>query len=261
MNELPENSMATSWMQSGRSLFADPLNWAWVLVAAAWGVLLLLAFTGQWHLFHLNGLATYFSISFALKLLIFLAAWQVMTIAMMLPSTLPFARLFIKVSSSQTNHHLVLLAFLAAYLAVWTGFALIAFVGDLGLQLLGQHKFHHQSDLILPIALIAAGLFQFSPLKEQCLYACRHPYSFLTHHYQQGAIAAWKLGIRHGLYCLGCCWALMLVMVSVGAGHLVWMLALTGVMTLERSWKHGRSLVPVVGASLVGIGSWLMMWR
>lgn len=178
---------------------------------------------------------------------------------MMLPSTLPFARLFVKVSNSQTHRHLVLLAFLVAYLGVWTGFALIAFVADLGLHLLMQHKLHDSPDLILSIALLIAGLFQFSPLKEQCLHACRHPYSFLTHHYQRGTIAAWQLGIRHGLYCLGCCWALMLVMVSVGVGHGLWMLGLTGVMTLERVWKHGRSLVPIVGIGLIGMGGWMMV--
>lgn len=254
----PENFKITTWIQRKRSSLADPLNWAWVLVTVAWGLLLFVAFTGQEHLFHWHGLAER-STPFAFKLLIALAAWQVMTIAMMLPSTLPFARLFVKISSSQTRHHLVLLAFLVAYLSVWTGFALVAFVADWGLHLLMQHKLHDSPDLILSITLLIAGLFQFSPLKEQCLHACRHPYSFLTHHYQRGTIAAWQLGIRHGLYCLGCCWALMLVMVSVGVGHWLWMLGLTGVMTLERVWKHGRSVVPIVGASLIGIGVWMMV--
>lgn len=267
MNGLPEHSTSVnrsvnytdiSWIQRGHSFLTDSLNWAWVLVTIAWGLLLFVASTGQWHLFHWHELADR-STPFTLKLLIALATWQVMTIAMMLPSTLPFARLFVKVSNSQTNPHLVLLTFLAAYLSVWTGFALIAFAADWGLHLLLQHNLHDSPDLILSIALLIAGLFQFSPLKEQCLHACRHPYSFLTHHYQRGTIAAWQLGIRHGLYCLGCCWALMLVMVSVGVGHWLWMLGLTGVMTVERVWKHGRSLVPAVGVSLIGLGVWIMV--
>lgn len=261
MNDLSNNSIMSHEKQSGRSFLTDPLNWAWLAVVTAWGFLLLLAFTGQWHLFHWDSTVEHASGPLVFKLLIFLAVWQIMTIAMMLPSTLPFARLFIKVSTSQTNYHLVLLTFLAAYLSIWTGFALVALVTDWGLHQMMSHTPHLLSDLALPIALLIAGLFQFSPLKEQCLHACRHPYSFLTHHYQRGTIAAWKLGLQHGLYCLGCCWALMLVMVSVGVGHVVWMLGLTGVMTLERVWKHGRSLVRLVGFSLIAASMGMMVWR
>jgi predicted metal-binding membrane protein len=99
--------------------------------------------------------------------------------------------------------------------------------------------------------MVLAGGFQFSSLKEQCLNACRHPFSFLTHHYQRGLQAAWNLGIRHGLYCLGCCWALMLVMFAVGVGHFSWMIVLTVVMTLERTWNRGRDIVPVVGVAFL----------
>ena len=225
----------------------------WGIVLVAWMLTILAAATGQEHWLHQDALIEHNSLSLLLKLLLFLSAWQVMTAAMMLPSTLPMVRLFAKVSREQAHPWLVLLTVLGAYAAVWTGFALIAFVGDIGLHQLVHHWpwLHHRPWIIAGLTLLLAGGFQFSSLKEQCLNACRHPLSFLTHHYQRGLPAAWNLGIRHGLYCLGCCWALMLVMFAVGTGHFTWMILLTVVMTLERTWKQGRELVPFVGVAFV----------
>jgi predicted metal-binding membrane protein len=105
--------------------------------------------------------------------------------------------------------------------------------------------------LIAGNVLIMAGTFQFSPLKERCLDACRTPMNFLWRYYGRGVKPAWILGIRHGLFCLGCCWALMLAMFAVGVGSVVWMAALTGVMTIEKSTRWGRRLVPWVGTILL----------
>src|SRR5690606_29214040 len=102
--------------------------------------------------------------------------------------------------------------------------------------------------------LLLAGGFQFSPLKEQCLSECRSPLGFLRRHYQRGLGAAWALGVRHGLFCLGCCWALMLVMFAVGVGSLVWMVGLTAVMVAEKTTRWGRRLAPVVGVALIALG-------
>src|SRR5919199_3331547 len=225
----------------------------WAVVFSAWVLTFLAAATGQEHWLHYKALSEHPSLSLPLNLLLFVAVWQVMTAAMMLPSTLPMVRLFAKASRGQSQPQLALLIFLAAYAAVWTGFALIAFVGDIGLHELVNHWqwLHHHPWIIAGSTLVLAGGFQFSGLKEQCLNACRHPFSFLTHHYQRGLQAAWNLGIRHGLYCLGCCWALMLVMFAVGVGHFTWMIVLTVVMTLERSWKRGRELSFVVGVAFM----------
>ncbi|MFB8787749.1 MAG: DUF2182 domain-containing protein [Potamolinea sp.] len=216
----------------------------WVIVVLSWVLTIMAAATGQDHILHHE------SLSLPLKLLVFLAAWQVMTAAMMLPSMLPMVRLFGKASSGQARPRLAMLIFLLAYATVWTGFALIAFIADIGLQQLIEYSswLHDRPWTVAGSTLLLAGGFQFSGLKEQCLRACRHPLSFLTHHYQRGLKAAWNLGIRHGLYCLGCCWALMLLMFAVGVGHFTWMIVLTAVMTLERTWQKGRELVPIVGA-------------
>ncbi len=246
----PQQSSALAVLNNALN---NDLLLVWAIVFLAWVLTILAAATGQDGWLHHQTRVEHNSFSLLLKLLLFVAAWQVMTAAMMLPSTLPMVRLFAKASRGQPQPQLALLTFLAAYASVWTGFALIAFAGDIGLHQLMHHWqwLHHHPWIIAGSTLLLAGGFQFSSLKEQCLTACRHPFSFLTHHYQRGLKAAWNLGTRHGLHCLGCCWALMLVMFAVGVGHFTWMIVLTVVMTLERTWKRGRELSFVVGVAFL----------
>ncbi len=186
-------------------------------------------------------------------LALFFAAWQIMTGAMMLPSSLPLVALFARTSRSQARPGLALAAFLAAYFVVWTGFSILALLGDAGLHRLVERWswLSERSWLIAGTILVLAGAFQFSSLKERCLDVCRAPLNFLLRYYQQGAGAAWALGLRHGLFCLGCCWALMLTMFAVGVGSLAWMAGLTGVMVIEKTARYGRRLAPIVGTVLL----------
>jgi predicted metal-binding membrane protein len=192
---------------------------------------------------------------------LFLAAWQVMTGAMMLPSSLPLIRLFTGASRNQEHPRLVLAFFVGAYFAVWTGFAFAALAVD-GVIHLTVDRWAWLEDrphLVAGSVLVLAGAFQFSPLKERCLDACRSPMGFLYQHYRRGPRAAWALGLRHGLFCLGCCWALMLVMFAVGIGSLAAMAALTGIMTIEKSFRWGRRLVPMVGIALITWGTGVLL--
>lgn len=222
----------------------------WSVIGVAWTILFLVCATGHIHLLHYS-IFQETAVSLLVKLLLFLLSWQVMTIAMMLPSSLPLMQLFAQILQKQESksHFSIFFVFLLAYLLIWSGFAVIAFLGAFGVHFLLNSGLYLQQNQITSIALILAGLFQFSELKEYCLKACRHPLSFLHHHYQRGLKGAWNLGIHHGLYCLGCCWALMLVMLVVGVGHLAWMLLLTGIMTIEKTQNWGQIL-----ASLVGVG-------
>ncbi|HEU4781715.1 MAG TPA: DUF2182 domain-containing protein, partial [Ktedonobacterales bacterium] len=103
-----------------------------------------------------------------------------------------------------------------------------------------------------------AGVFQFTALKEGCLAACRSPRSFFICYYRAGVASAWRLGLRHGLFCLGSCWALMLVMFGVGIGSLAWMAALAGVMTIEKAVPGGRWIGPLVGIAMLALAAlWL----
>lgn len=228
----------------------------WTVVAAAWGLTLVLALRGQGDLVSHHAILADRALPSARDALLFLVAWQVMTAAMMLPSSEPMVGLFARVSRRQARPRLALTAFLLAYFVVWTGFAVVALLGDVGLHALVERWrwLDQRPHLITGGVLLLAGAFQFSSLKERCLDACRNPLSFLWRYYGRGMRRASVLGIRHGLFCLGCCWALMLVMFAVGVGSLVWMAALTGVMAIEKSASWGRKFAPVIGIGLIAGG-------
>jgi predicted metal-binding membrane protein len=223
------------------------------VVAVAWMLALLLPLLGQTELLSHDAVLAGPTPPSIPALLLFLVAWQVMTGAMMLPSSLPLVGLFARASRSQARPGLAMTAFLAAYFAVWTGFAILALLGDAGLHRLVTHWswLADRPWMIAGSVLLLAGAFQFSPLKERCLDACRTPLNFLYRYYQQGIGAAWTLGLHHGVFCLGCCWALMLTMFAVGVGSLAWMAGLTGVMVIEKTARHGRQVAPLVGAALL----------
>ncbi len=229
----------------------------WGAVGLAWALALLAAATGHDRGLHHDAVIPRAGLPGFATVLLFLATWQVMTAAMMLPSSLPMVGLFAQASRGQARPGLALASFLAAYFAVWTGFALVALTGDAALHRLVDRSpwLHQRPWLIAGSVLLLAGAFQFSPLKERCLDACRTPVNFLWHHYGRGPAAAWMLGLRHGLFCLGCCWALMLTMFAVGVGSLTGMAALTGVMLIEKTARRGRRLVPLVGVALLAWGT------
>jgi predicted metal-binding membrane protein len=183
----------------------------------------------------------------------FLIAWQVMVAAMMLPSSLPLVRLFAQASAKQPRPRAAMAGFLGGYALIWTAFAALAFAFDIGVHATVDASPWLQShDWVLGAGVLAvAGAFQFSSLKYACLDKCRHPAQFMLRFYRRGAGGGFRLGARHGLFCLGCCWALMLVMFSVGVASLVAMAALTALMVYEKTQPRGRQVVPAAGATLV----------
>jgi predicted metal-binding membrane protein len=199
----------------------------------------------------------------AAAVLLFLAGWQVMTVAMMLPSSLPLVRMFAAASAVAPARGRALAAFLGAYALVWTSFGTLAFAGDAGLHaLVNASPWLEQHDwAIAPSVLMLAGAFQFSSLKDACLRSCRHPASFMHRHYERGTAGAFKLGARHGAFCLGCCWALMLVMFAVGVASLIWMALLTALMVHEKTRPTGARTVPLTGVTLLALGSTLFLWE
>jgi predicted metal-binding membrane protein len=192
---------------------------------------------------------------------LFLLAWQVMVVAMMLPSSLPMVRLFTAASSGQPRPAVVRGTFLSGYLAVWGGFGAVAFVQDIGIHRLVDHTPWLQTHpwVIAGAALALAGGFQFSELKERCLSECRHPAGFLLQHYRRGARGGFDLGWRHGLFCLGCCWALMLVMFAAGVANLAWMAALAALMFYEKVGRAGDRVAPVAGFALLALAVLVVM--
>ena len=195
--------------------------------------------------------------------LLFLASWQVMIAAMMLPSSLPLVRMFAAASVATPGRARAVAAFLGAYALVWTAFGTLAFAADMGLHALVHVSpwLERHEGAIAPSVLMLAGAFQFTSLKDACLRACRHPASFIQRHYRRGTGGAFGLGARHGLFCVGCCWALMLVMFAVGVASLVWMALLTALMVHEKTRPTGARAVPLTGATLLALGTTLLLWQ
>jgi predicted metal-binding membrane protein len=135
---------------------------------------------------------------------------------------------------------------------VWSAFAATALLAHRALKALVGDAV--RPAIVLGAVLVAAGLVQFSPVKHACLRACRSPWTFLWRYYARGIRGGWWLGVRHGLHCLGCCWALMLVMVATGSADLLWMLALAAAMTVEKTAPWGARLVGPLGVALVLAG-------
>jgi predicted metal-binding membrane protein len=225
-----------------------------VAIAVAWAVAVIAQASGKAELLHHDVLIEgHLPVWVALGL--FVIAWQVMIAAMMLPSTLPMVRLFAAASTSQERPGETQAAFVAGYLVVWTVFGALAFVGDMGL--------HHLMDatpwlaarpwLIAGSALSLAGAFQFSGVKDRCLSECRHPGAYLLAHYRRGVGQAYRLGRGHGLFCLGCCWALMLLMFAAGVANLWWMAALTAVMVYEKVGRRGARATRPAGVLLLAL--------
>ncbi len=239
-----------------------PVIWPWFLIFAAWTVALLAVLTKQTYLISHTYLLTQSHLSWLAALVVFLASWQVMTVAMMLPSSMPLVYIVVHASQRQRYPWAMQAAFLAGYAVVWSVFALVAFLADTLVHWLVSNWFwlYMHSWLIGATVFAIAGGFQFSLLKEHCLKQNRSPLSFFMRYYQKGVGVFWHLGLCHGVYCLGCCWALMLVMFGVGVGSIVWMAVLTGVMMIEKTYPGGLRLRLLFGIVLLLLAAfWLVL--
>lgn len=188
-------------------------------------------------------------------LLVFVAGWTLMCAAMMLPTSLPLVSLFHRLVSRRPNRAWLIVLLIAGYLGVWALFGVVVHLGDWGLHQVADRVewLHANAWVIGAVTLMLAGMYQFTPLKYRCLEKCRSPFSFIVEHWQgrhEPAQALW-LGVHHGLFCLGCCWSLMLLMFAVGAGSLGWMLALGALMAIEKNVPWGRRLTAPLGVLLI----------
>ena len=229
------------------------------LVAAAWVGLQLTQAVGQGAWLSHSTLGEAGALSWP-RLLGFLGAWVLMSVAMMLPSTFPLVRVFLTITGGSAG----LLALLCAgYLAMWAVFGVVALLVDAGLHRVvqGSAWLGARPERLPGTLFLGAGLFQFSPLKYSCLRQCRSPIGFVIQHWRGAsrALRALRVGALHGMYCVGCCWALMLVMFAVGGAHLGWMLALAAVMFLEKAVRWGRAATTSVGVGLAGWGLGLLL--
>jgi predicted metal-binding membrane protein len=228
------------------------LVWA---IAAAWAVAVAAEVSGRGQALHHDALAEGVLPPWT-ALGLFLLAWQLMIVAMMLPASLPLIRLFSRASANQPRPLRAKAAFLGGYAVVWTSFGAAAFLGDLGRHQLVERWawLATRPALVGGAVLLLAGGFQFSKVKDRCLTVCRHPAGYLLQHYRRGTDAAFRLGAGHGVFCVGCCWALMLVAFAAGVANLWWMAALTAVTVFEKTGRGGHRGVRPIGLGLIVLG-------
>ncbi len=230
-----------------------------LLAAAAWAALWLSPGSGAHHLPHVSA-ARAATASFQL---FFVASWTLMTVAMMLPTSLPVLATLHAFAGERSDRLLLVALAVLGYLIVWVLFGAVVLSGyRWWVRLLASSAWlAARAPAGAPALLLLAGGFQFSPLKYRCLEKCRSPFSFVVEHWQgrRERRQAFRLGIDHGIYCVGCCWALMLLMFAVGAGSLAWMLIL--VMAIEKNVRWGRRLSRPVGAALLAWGAVLLVFR
>ena len=193
----------------------------------------------------------------------YVGGWLLMTAAMMLPTALPLFEIFRRMTAARADRARLLALVILGYLAVWSGFGLIAHLADQAVRALALTSpwLTFNGWLLGAAALALAGLFQFSPLKYRYLDQCRTPLAFVVRHWrgESAAREAFMLGAHHGLYCVGCCWALMLLMFVVGTGSVGWMLLLGTVMAAEKNLPRGCRLSAPLGIALLAWSGWIVV--
>jgi predicted metal-binding membrane protein len=198
-------------------------------------------------------------------LLLLLAMWWIMMIGMMLPSAAPMILTFAAINRgrrSRAQPYTPTVLFMSGYLLAWGGFSIAATLVQWALErvsLLAPMAMKTTSPLLGGVLFIAAGLYQFTPLKRVCLTSCRSPFDFVVNHWRDGAGGALHMGFAHGLYCLGCCWILMALLFAVGAMNLVWVAALTVVVLVEKLFPAGDWIGRIGGLLLIAWGVRLLI--
>ena len=193
----------------------------------------------------------------------FVGSWIVMMAAMMLPSEMRFALVFAQLShdggSLPSGANMQTWLFLSGYLVIWTGYG----VGAYGIDWLVRASMPHflaweeYGPVLAGGVIAAAGVYQLSPLKQACLRHCVSPVSFFMQRWRSGAWGALRLGMEHGILCVGCCWGLMLILFALGVMSLFWMLLLAVVMFAEKVLPWGPHLTRPLAVGLCVLGIWV----
>jgi predicted metal-binding membrane protein len=204
------------------------------------------------HAWAMNDLASYFMM------------WLVMMVAMMLPTAGPMILTFSFISRDRKQKeqpYVTTAIFVAGYFIVSVGYSLLV--------TLLQWWLHHSalltpvgasnSNVLSGVLLVAAGIFQWSKIKQACLRFCRNPFNFVMTNWKEGIPGALHMGIKHGLLCAGCCWALMLLMFVGGVMNLIWMILITAIILIEKVAPRGDIFAKVAGVAMAVIGIYFIL--
>jgi predicted metal-binding membrane protein len=193
----------------------------------------------------------------------FIGVWTLMMVAMMLPSVAPTALTFARITEERARKGQAPLVptwiFILGYFAAWTVFGLAAYLIDrlIRLQNFAWLAWDREGPLAAGAAIGAAGLYQLSPFKRVCLTHCRSPLEYFLEGWREGPGGAMRMGIHHGLYCVGCCWGLMLVLFAVGVMSLFWMAVVALLIFVEKVTRIGARFALLSGVLLIALGLWI----
>lgn len=195
---------------------------------------------------------------------LFVGVWVTMTAAIMLPAALPMVLLFERVGRGKRaagGAAPPTWLFVASYLAVWTLVGAAAYGADraLGAAASSFLAWHRHGPLVAGLAVAAAGVYELTPLKRACLGHCRSPMHYVLGGWRPGRSGAVRMGAGHGLACVGCCWALMVVLFAVGVTSVFWMTLVTAVIVVEKALPRGEGVPWLVAATLVALGVWMIV--
>jgi predicted metal-binding membrane protein len=190
--------------------------------------------------------------------------WGVMMVGMMLPSAAPAILLYASMVKKNREASSVIPAtwmFISGYLAVWVGFSVLATVLQSILQhlLLLTPRLASASSRLTGLLLIIAGLYQWLPFKDTCLQKCRSPLQHFLFRWRPGAAGAFAMGAEHGAFCVGCCWAIMLLLFAAGVMNFVWIVAIAGFVLLEKVFSAGSFVQRISGGVLLGAGALMLL--
>lgn len=190
---------------------------------------------------------------------LYVVLWGVMMVAMMFPAMAPIVGLFRSIAQRKQEEGLPFTpawVFVAGYVMLWTLTGSVGYAADLAIQSLPEQFpiLRTYGMVIGGLTLVGAGIYQLTPLKYLCLSQCRSPLGFLLSSWQDGNHGAFRMGVQHGLYCLGCCWSLMVVLFVVGTMNLIWMGILSAIIFTEKIVPHGVEMGKASGIVLIAFG-------
>ncbi len=189
--------------------------------------------------------------------------WWIMMVAMMLPSAAPMILLFARIQRKAHDKGAPFVStsvFTAGYLVTWGLFSVIAAGAQWGFERAGllSAMMTSTNGLFAGVLLLAAGIYQLTPLKHACLRHCRSPLQFIMHHWRTGTAGTFRMGIDHGMFCLACCWFLMALLFVGGVMNLYWIVGLAVFVLLEKTIPAGHWLGSITGIGLIGWGGWIV---
>jgi predicted metal-binding membrane protein len=192
----------------------------------------------------------------------YLGIWVTMMAAMMLPSVAPMVLVFARISRDRARRGRAFVptwVFLAGYLIAWTVYGLAAYgiFRALRWAVGGSLHWNGAGAWVAGGAVLAAGLYQLTPLKRVCLRHCRGPVHFVLHGWRDGRLGALRMGVEHGAFCVGCCWGLMLALFALGVMSLVWMVVIAAIIFAEKLLPAGEAFSRVFAIALVAGGIWV----